>query len=135
MRVEAFFSDGAPVPGARVTVREKITGQGEGPVVAEGETDPGGSFQFRPRREADLLVVISDPLGHRTELEIAASNLRGVLGRKGPERESAPPPLIASSHDEEAAPLWVRAAAGLAAIAVLAAAAYAALRWRRPRAP
>jgi cobalt/nickel transport system permease protein len=138
VRVEASFSDGVPVRGARVTVREAGPGAGGvaavGSVLAEGVTDDGGWFQFAPAREADLLVVIEDPLGHRAELEIPASRLRGALGAGGAAGAADAAKPIASTA-EGLAPVWIRAAAGVLAIAVLAAGAYAALRWRRPGGP
>jgi ABC-type Co2+ transport system permease subunit len=130
VEVEAFFSDGTPVAAARVTVTEAPAGGGSGgapAIVAEGRTDAGGRFEFVPARHVAHVVVIQDSLGHRTEMEIPAPSLGGESG-------AATGETIASTG-EALSPAWLRVAAGLSAIAVLAAGAYAALRWRRPRGP
>lgn len=66
--LSVFYDDGTPAGGVAVQAYDGSD------LVAEGSTDSGGIFTFRPegRKVEDLLFVTSS-VGHRAEMRIGAA--------------------------------------------------------------
>jgi nickel transport protein len=71
---EAYFRDGAPVRGARVTVFDAT-----GAKLGETQTDPAGKFSFEPRRRCDHRFVVDGGDGHSAQYTVRAEELPASL--------------------------------------------------------
>jgi hypothetical protein len=106
VEVEAYFSDNTPARGARVTVHDAAN-----TLVAEGRTDDEGRWHCPAPPPGRYRLVVDAGDGHRTRpitVTIPATVADGA------------PISDAPSRDEFTSFPWLRVAAGLAIIALLA---------------
>jgi hypothetical protein len=73
VQVEAWYSNGKPAAGAAVKVMKE-----EKDVVAAGEMNDNGIFQFNPKVAAPLRIVVNAGGGHQKEILLTAQELDAV---------------------------------------------------------
>jgi len=76
--VEGYFHDGAKCKDCTVEAFDPLDH-----TIAEGKTDADGKFSFTAPARIDVLIRLSDPIGHLAEYQIPASDM--------PESLPAPP--------------------------------------------
>ena len=72
---DAYFSKSRKVQGGTITVKDE-----KGTVLAQGETDDQGAWQFPVPGRMDLFLEVSAGTGHRGEFMIAEDELPGQAG-------------------------------------------------------
>jgi hypothetical protein len=83
--VEAYFSDGTRVRGARVVVRDA-----RGNAVLEGVTDANGQLRFSPPGPEDLSIELHMDAVHTDTFELGAEALADPSCSGPPEDAIAP---------------------------------------------
>lgn len=107
--VEGYFHDGAKCKDCTVEAFDEQDHK-----IAEGKTDANGQFSFTAPARIDMLIRLSDPVGHLAEYRIPASDLPESLPAASGTRTTeaagknaahshalVPSGISAGSHDEE----------------------------------
>lgn len=68
--VEGSFHDGAKCTDCAVEAFDSL-----GRKIAEGKTDADGVYSFKTPARTDILIRLSDPMGHLAEYRVPASDL------------------------------------------------------------
>ena len=85
---DAYFSKSRKVQGGTITVKD-----GNGKVLAQGETDSQGAWTFPVPGRMDLFLEVEAGTGHKGEFMIAADELPGAESESLPlaKAEDSPP--------------------------------------------